>query len=1100
MFEWIVRGSLRHRLFVLTAAGLLLGWGGWTAWRTPVDVFPDLDRPVVSILTEAGGMAPQEVEQQVTFPLETALNGMPGVTRVRSISGVGLSILHAEFDWGSDLYRNRQIVTERLALARAQLPAGVEPVLGPVSSIMGEIMLIALPIAVTGSSPPSAEATAMLAREYVDFVLRPRLLSIAGVSQVIPIGGEVRTLRVEPDTARMAQFGVTLTQVEAAMKGFASPAGGGFIDLNGREYLIRHIGRSSGPGSGLTSTAITGRVTGMGNVPTTGQSNGQSTGPANDLASELAGVAVAWKAGRPILLEQVARVGFAPGLKRGDGGYNGGPAVIASVQKQPGADTTRLTAAIEAALKELAPGLPDGLAEPRVLFRQADFIEASVGNVAEALRDGALMVAIVLFVFLLSARTTLISLLAIPLSLALAALVFRAWGLSINVMTLGGLAIAVGELVDDAVVDVENILRRLKQNRASDRPVPLLAVVRRASVEVRTGIVYATLVVVLVFVPLFALPGIEGRLFAPLGIAYIVAILASMLVSMTVTPVLASLLLPRMTRIDRGDSPLVGWLKRVDGRVLAWSFPRARLLFTVAGVAVLLAAASLPLLPRAFLPAFNEGSIVLGLLLAPGTSLAEANRVGAEAERLIAAVPEVRQVGRRTGRAERDEHAEGVHAAEIDVDLAPSARDRATVLADLRGRLALLPAQATLGQPISHRLDHLLSGVRAQIVLKIFGDDTDVLRGLAESLRSRLAGVPGLVDLTVEKQVLVPQIAVRIDARRLASTGLAPGEAVRLLQALTDGSHGAEIVDGARRYDLVLRLPDHRRGPRDLATTLIDTPAGRLPVSAFATITEEDGPNQIGRENGRRRLVIQANTDGGDLVGIVARLRDEIDRAGRESPLPTGYFIRLEGQFQAQEDATRMIAGLSLASLALVFLVLYSRYRSAVLAAIVMVNIPLALIGSVIAMWLAGVDLSVASMVGFITVAGIAARNGILKISHYVNLCRFEGEHFGQPMITRGSLERLTPVLMTALVAAFALVPLLLAADQPGKEILHPVAVVIFGGLVSSTLLDTLLTPVIFWRFGRPATERLLDDSLEEGDSRLSPGQVCRAGSRPPSR
>lgn len=1087
MFEWIVRGSLRHRLFVLAAAGLLLGWGGWTAWQTPVDVFPDLDRPVVSILTEAGGMAPQEVEQQVTFPLETALNGMPGVTRVRSTSGVGLSIIQAEFDWGSDLYRNRQIVTERLALARAQLPAAVEPVLGPVSSIMGEIMLIAVPI--SGASAPSAspsaspslslpasvpasgEATAMLAREYVDFVLRPRLLSIAGVSQVIPIGGEVRTLRVEPDTARMAQFGVTLTQVEAAMKGFASPAGGGFIDLNGREYLIRHIGRYSGPGSGLT--------------------NRLNSGPANDLASELAGIAVAWKAGRPILLEQVARVGFAPGLKRGDGGYNGGPAVIASVQKQPGADTTRLTAAIEAALKELAPGLPDGLAEPRVLFRQADFIEASVGNVADALRDGALMVAVVLFVFLLSARTTLISLLAIPLSLAVAALVFRAWGLSINVMTLGGLAIAVGELVDDAVVDVENILRRLKQDRASDRPLPLLEVVRRASVEVRTGIVYATLVVVLVFVPLFALPGIEGRLFAPLGIAYIVAILASMLVSMTVTPVLASLLLPRMTRIDRGDSPLVGWLKRVDARVLAWSFPRARLLFAGAGVAVLLAAASLPLLPRAFLPAFNEGSVVLGLLLAPGTSLAEANRVGAEAERLIAAVPEVRQIGRRTGRAERDEHAEGVHAAEIDVDLVPSARDRNAVLADLRSRLALLPAQATLGQPISHRLDHLLSGVRAQIVLKIFGDDTDVLRGLAESLRSRLAGVAGLVDLTVEKQVLVPQIAVRIDARRLASTGLAPGEAVRLLQALTDGSHGAEIVDGARRYDLVLRLPDHRRGPSDLATTLIDTPAGRLPVSAFATVTEEDGPNQIGRENGRRRLVIQANTDGSDLVGIVARLRDEIDRAGRETPLPTGYFVRLEGQFQAQEDATRMIAGLSLASLALVFLVLYSRYRSAVLAAIVMVNIPLALIGSVIAMWLAGVDLSVASMVGFITVAGIAARNGILKISHYVNLCRFEGEHFGQPMITRGSLERLTPVLMTALVAAFALVPLLLAADQPGKEILHPVAVVIFGGLVSSTLLDTLLTPVIFWRFGRRATERLLDDSLEEGASSLAAGKVC---------
>jgi CzcA family heavy metal efflux pump len=1031
MFNWIVRYSLHNRLFVLALAALLLVYGAITATRTPVDVFPDLNKPLVTVLTEAGGMAPEEVEQLVTFPIETALNGMPGVTRVRSTSGVGLSILYAEFDWGTDIYRNRQLVAERLALVREQLPGDITPVMGPVSSIMGEVMLIALPLSTGGG----AKADPMAAREYADFVLRPRLLSLPGVSQVIPIGGDVRTLRVAPDTARMAQFGVSLSQVEASLRDYASNAGGGFIDLHAREVLIRHIARSK-------------RI------------------------EDLAGIAVAWKDGRSILLHQVAEVGFAPGLKRGDAGYNGAPAVIISVQKQPSADTVKLTREIEAALGELKQGLPAGLAPPKVLFRQADFIEASIGNVAEALRDGAVMVAIVLFAFLLSARTTLISLTAIPLSLAVTALVFQWLGQSINVMTLGGLAIAIGELVDDAVVDVENIQRRLRENRALPQPLPALEVVRRASVEVRSGILYATIIVVLVFVPLFALPGIEGRLFTPLGIAYIVSILASMLVSMTVTPVMAAYLLPRMKRLAHGDSPLVAWLKRQDARLLAWSFPRAKALAAIAVLAVAAAAASVPFMPRLFLPPFNEGSLVLSLMLNPGTSLAEANRIGAVAEILIREVPEVLQVGRRTGRAELDEHAEGVHSAEIDVDLKRSDRGREAVMADIRERLSMLPAQVAIGQPISHRLDHLLSGVRAQIALKIYGDDTDTLRGLAEQMRSQLASVPGLVDLTVEKQVLIPQVSVRLDHAKAAQVGLSPGEAIRALKALTDGAHGAQIVDGSRRYDLVLRLPDDRRGPQDLARTLIDTPAGRLPVSAIASVEEGDGPNQIGRENGRRRIVVYANTDGRDFGAVIAGIRGVIAKQA----LPAGTFVSLEGQFQAQEQATRLIAGLSLVSLALMFLVLYSRYRSAVLAGIVMANIPLALIGAVAAMWLAGIQLSVASMVGFITLAGIATRNGILKISHYINLCKFEGESFGQAMIVRGSLERLTPVLMTALVAAFALTPLLLAADAPGKEILHPVAVVIFGGLISSTLLDTVLTPLLYWLFGRRASEHLLTD------------------------
>jgi CzcA family heavy metal efflux pump len=617
---------------------------------------------------------------------------------------------------------------------------------------------------------------------------------------------------------------------------------------------------------------------------------------------------------------------------------------------------------------------------------------------------------------------------------------------------------------------VENIVRRLKLNRASAAPLPALEAVRRATVEVRSGIVYATVIVVLVFVPLFALPGIEGRLFAPLGIAYIVSILASMLVSMTVTPVLCHFLLPGMTRLERGDSPLVAWLKRRDERLLRWSFPRARVLIGAAGVAVAAAAASVPFLPRSFLPAFNEGSLVLSLMFEPGTALAESNRFGALAEKLIAEVPEVAQVGRRTGRAELDEHAEGVHATEIDIDLRPSKREREAVLEDIRARLAVLPASVAIGQPISHRLDHLLSGVRAQIALKIYGDDLDTLRGIAEDLRQHLAAVPGVVDLSVEKQVVIPQIVVQIDHRKAAQSGLPPGEAIRLLQALTEGAHGAQIVDGARRFELVMRLPDAKRSPQDLARTMIDTPAGRLPLSAIATVEERDGPNQIGRENGRRRMVLYANTSGRSLDQVIADIR----REAATVPLPAGTFIRLEGQFEAQEQATRLIAWLSLASLTMMFLVLYTRYRSWTLAGIIMANIPLALVGSVAAMWLAGISLSVASLVGFITLAGIATRNGILKISHYINLCRLEGESFSEAMIVRGSLERLTPVLMTALVAAFALTPLLLAADAPGKEILHPVAVVIFGGLVSSTLLDTLLTPVMFRLLGEKPLRRLL--------------------------
>jgi HME family heavy-metal exporter len=1032
MFNAIIQTSLRQRLLVLGLALILVFYGGLAAVNTPVDVFPDLNKPMVTLMIEAGGMAPEEVEQLVTFPIESAMNGMPGVTRVRSVSGIGLSVIYVEFDWGSDIYLNRQQVTERLNLVRAQLPPGIEPHIGPISSIMGEILLLALP-----ADPDKIDP--MQVREYADWVVRPRLLTVPGVAQVIAIGGEVRQFRVTPITDRLLAAKLSIEQLRQALQNFSHNSAGGFVDAGGREYLIRNLGQSS-------------RLEDLSSLP------------------------VATRNGQVIPLRQVADVGYAPAIKRGDAGYNGQPAVILSVQKQPAMDTVKLTQQIEGVMVEMSRSLPVGIEAPRFLFKQADFIAHSVSNVEEALRDGAIMVAVILFLFLANFRTTFISLTAIPISLLIAVLVFRYLGLSINTMTLGGLAIAIGELVDDAVVDVENVLRRLKENRQRAVPQSVLAVIVAASMEVRSGVVYATLIVVLVFIPLFALPGIEGRLFTPLGIAYIVSILASMLVAMTVTPVLCYYLLPRMKRIDQGDSRFVTWLKQRDERLLNWSFDRSRSLLTGAAIVIVLAAISLPFMPRAFLPPFNEGTLTINVLLNPGTSLAESNRIGAQAERLLLAVPEVTQVGRRTGRAELDEHAEGIHYGELDVDLKPSERSRAAVIADIRQRLAVLPAAVSIGQPISHRLDHLLSGVRAQIALKIYGDDLDTLRGQAAAMRERLAKIPGIADLQIEKQVLIPQFKIRVDHAAAARHGLSAGVLVAELERLLQGENVSHVIDGNRRFDISVRLPEAARSGAGLANLLIETPTGTVPMSHLAMIEDDVGPNQIGRENARRRIIISANTDGSDMARIVADMRTEI----AAQALPEGYFIALEGQFQAQEQAARLIAVLTSISLLLIFLVLYSRYRSAVLASIIMGNIPLALVGAVLALWLSGQPLSVAALVGFVTLTGIAARNGILKISHYINLCAFEGERFSRPMIVRGSLERLTPVLMTALVTAFALTPLLVAADAPGKEILHPVAVVIFGGLVSSTLLDTLLTPVMFWRWGQAPLERLLAEHRHE--------------------
>lgn len=1037
MFKWLLDNSLTNRLLVIIASVVLMAYGALSLTRMPVDVFPDLNKPTVTIMTEAGGMAAEEVEQLITFPLETAMNGLPGVESVRSVSSAGLSFLYITFNWNTDIFRARQLVSEQLASMEEALAEGVTPRMGPISSVMGEIMQVAIPV-------DPKKISLMAVREYADWVLRPRLLSVPGVAQVIPIGGEVRQFQVQPDTARMAELGINYDQIQSALKGFSSNTSGGFLELNGREYLIRNLGSTS-------------RLDDLKNLALTA-SNGQ-----------------------PILLHQIAKVTFAPAIKRGDAGFEGKPAVILGIQKQPAADTISLTQSIEEALAGLNASLPAGMEAPRVTFRQASFIEASIATLQGKLIGASLFVALILFFFLGTLRPTVIALTAIPVSIFITALVFRYFGLSINTMTLGGLAIAIGGLVDDAVVGVENVLRRLKEDRAKHPGKRLhpIEIVGHATMEVRSAILYATVIIVLVFIPLFALPGLEGKLFVPLGIAFIVSTLASLVVSVTVTPVLSFYLLPRMKNLDHGDTKVLAWLKARYRGSLQYVLTRPKAALAAAGLAVIGAMAAVPFFPTTFLPPFNEGTLLVGLRLNPGVTLTESAAVAKQAEVLVKQVPEVTHVGRRSGRAELDEHAEGVHVSELDVGLKPAAeltRSLDEIKAEIRARLINLPTAIEIGQPISHRIDHMLSGVRSQIAIKIFGEDLDALRGQADMLRARLATIPGIADLQIEKQVLAPQIKVRINYAAAAQYGVPAPQVLATLQSLVEGDKVAQVVEGGRRFTLVIRLPESARSVEGLANVLIETPGGRVPLSKLAMIEDSDGPNQISRDDGKRRIVLSANASGRPLSEVVADIRKVV----AQTKLPEGCFVTLGGQFQAQEEASRLVGLLSVVSLVLMFVVLYSRYKSITLSALIMANIPLALVGAVVGLWLSGQPLSVAALVGFITLAGISVRNGILKVSHYINLMRFEGEDFDQKMILRGSLERLSPVLMTAFVTAFALAPLLFEAERPGTEVLHPVAVVIFSGLISSTLLDTFLTPAMFWLFGRKDAERLMSDKDTE--------------------
>lgn len=1025
MLNKLIKFSLENRLFVVALAALLLVYGVFTIISLPVDVLPDLNRPRVTVFLEANGMAPEEIETQVAIPVEVALNGAPGVEAVRSSSAIGLGMVFVEFDWNTDVFRARQLVAEKLQTV--QLPNGITPVMGPISSVMGQIMLV-------GVSADSTSPSEL--RTLADFTIRRRLMSIKGISQVIPIGGERLQYQVLISSAKLKQFNLTIDDLDKALQLTNQNTTGNFYNQYGSEVLIRNVGR------------------------------------AHNL-DDLKNTVVANRQGFPVLLSQVAEVKFGAALKRGDASINGKPSVILTVEKQPAFSTVALTDEVEKALAELQTSLPKDVKLNAKIFQQRNFIEAALTNVEEALRDGFILVVIILFLFLLNFRTTIITLTAIPLSLIITAIIFKLFGFSINTLTLGGLAIAIGELVDDAIVDVENVFRRIRENKMLQNPKPLLQVIYNASSEVRNSIVYATIIVVLVFLPLFYMQGMEGKIFAPLGIAYITSIIASLVVSLTVTPALCSYLLGKAKTHDEKDSWLVRFLKRQDTKLLHWGLGRPK---SIIGAAIVLIIASISIVPffgTEFLPPFNEGSFTINLSTPAGTSLEESNKIGTMAEELLLQVPEVKYASRRTGRAELDEHVEPVSNSEIEVELKEdNERDRDEILADIRSKLDILKGvTVNAGQPISHRLDHLLSGVRAQVAIKLFGNDFTDLRTNANLISETIKKIPGVVDAQIEKQIMVPQLLIKVNREALQRYGLQAGKVAQSLEIFYNGKVTGQILDGNKTFDILLRTTDEERTNIDaIRNTLIDAPDGTfIPLKQIASIENTASINTITHENTLRKITISCNVQGRDLGTTVQEIQNTI---AQKVKLPQGYFVQYGGQFESQKSASKLILFLSIFSVIGIFLVLYSHFKSTQITLQIMLNIPLALIGSVIAVVLTGGTFSVATMVGFITLTGIASRNGIMMISHYIHLMEHEGETFNKQMIIRGSLERLVPVLMTALVAALALIPLTLDAQASGKEILYPVATVILGGLISSTLLDMIVTPVVFHTFGEKAIKK----------------------------
>jgi CzcA family heavy metal efflux pump len=1029
MLDKVIQWSLRNRLLVVIASALLLLLGAYTASRMPVDVFPDLTAPTVTVLTEAHGMAPEEVETLVTFPVETAVNGATGVRRVRSSTSQGISIVWVEFDWGTDIFQARQIVNEKLQLVSGSLPEGVPPpVLAPISSIMGEILLVGI----TGDE----RVTPMEMRSVADWTLRRRLLAVPGVSQVIPIGGEVRQYQVMVSPERLRAYDVTLQDVLRAAEGSNVNASGGVYMDRGQEYLIRGVGRVQNE---------------------------------QDIASTV----VETREGVPVLIGDVANVRVGAATKLGDGSVNAAPAVVMSVQKQPDTNTLELTERIDATLEEIQATLPDGMTINHGIFRQADFIETSVHNVIEALRDGAFLVVIILFLFLWNFRTTFISVLAIPLSLVVAIFALKGLGITINTMTLGGMAIAIGALVDDAVIDVENVFRRLRENRRrpNEEQRPALDVIFLASKEIRASIVTATLIICIVFVPLFFLSGVEGRMLQPLGIAYITAILASLLVALTLTPALCAYLLPQAKIMEEHEeSWVVRKLKGGYARVLGPALRRPRQIVGGAALVVAIALAAVPFLGRAFLPEFNEGTLVISALTVPGTSLAESDAMGRRLEEIMLEHPAVVETARRTGRAELDEHAQGVNAAEIDVRLNLDEYEMDDVLEELRGELTAVPGtQITIGQPIGHRIDHMLSGTRASIAMKLFGPDLYELRNIAEQIRVVAAEVPGTVDLAVEQQADVPQARIAMDRAAMARYGVTPVHLAEMIDVAFAGEAVSTVLEGQESYDLVVRFDSASRGNLDrIGGGLIDTPVGaQVPLSTLADVRNDRGPNTISRENVQRKIVIQSNVSGRDVGSVVEEIRG---RVAEQVALPDGYYIEYGGQFESAGEATRTIGLLSLLSLAAIFLLLFLEFGSTKQALLVMTNLPLALVGGVFAVVVTGGVLNIATLVGFITLFGIAVRNGILLVSHYNHLLA-EGVPL-EEAVYRGSMERLNPVMMTALAAGLALIPLAIAGGEPGNEIQSPMAIVVLGGLLSAVLLNMVVVPALYLRYGADSGSR----------------------------
>jgi CzcA family heavy metal efflux pump len=1154
MLNGLIAFSLRNRPLVLLGALLVLMAGLVQLRQLPVDVFPDLNRPTVTIMTEAPGLAPEEVELLVTRPLEYLLNGATGVQRVRSSSGIGLSIVWVEFDWGTDIFRDRQIVSEKLQLARERLPRDSNPVLAPISSIMGEIMLLGLRSTRVPRTEAERVATGMELRTLGEFTLRNRLLAIEGVSQVTVMGGVLKQYQVLTSPARLAAQDVTLSELTEAARKANVLAGGGVMVRDPKESLLRISGQALtleeiGETPVLWREPLAVRIRDVAEVRLGGPlargdaSAWRKTGadasptPGNEAGERDARAGEGWagEPGEPVSGEFPAAEEEAV---EPPAGTSGGPAVILTVQKQPHADTLVLDQQIERALDALQAELPEGVVIERQIFQQADFIEAAVDNVTEAVRDGAVWVVVVLFVLMGNFRISLSSLTSMPLSILLTVLVFRWLGISINTMTLGGIAVAIGDLVDDSIVDIENIHRRLKENRQKppDQRRPVLAVVYDASREVRNSIVYATLIVSLVMFPLFSMGGLEGRMFAPLGVAYIISLLCSLVVSLTFTPVFGSLLLGRARLLDEGADPwLLRWLKRLVTPVLRFTLRRASLVLAAVALLVSVSCASIVWMGGEFLPPFNEGTLTISLRLEPGTSLAESQRVASRAERLILEVPEVLSVARRTGRAELDEHAEGVNSSEIDVRLLAQSiprpgwlaaglrlipivhlwgsenvgRTRDAVIADVRERISSIPGAAVnIGQPISHRLDHMMSGIRAQIAVKIFGDDLRELRMAAYDAQDRMQSIPGVVDLQIEPQVEISQVRLKIRRDEAARYGLAPGDVAELLETAYKGRVVSQVLEEERTFGLVVWFDEASRSdPQTIHETILETPSGRrVALGQVVEVLETTGPNTLNRENVQRRVVVFCNVGGRDLAGVVADIQRALAPVEQTlGALPGTYRVEYGGQFQAQQEANRRLWLLGSLSVVGVFLLLCRALESWRGALQVLVNIPLAALGSVVTLlvvnrpewsalaaaswwewpriWAGATSLSVAHWVGFITLIGVVSRNGILMISHYIHLMKHEGESFSEAMIIRGSLERLAPVLMTAMTSFIGLLPLLFGAGQTGKEILYPLALVVFGGMLTSTILDQVVTPALFYRFGRRVYEHNPDElsSLDAG-------------------